>query len=134
MLQEQKELLLLWIMLTANRDYSPAGIGKTAATSISDIATAFNNAPGTTGWNWNALTVANATALANVVFSTNPISLAPPAGCATTKYAEYVDIIGDFKSAAAGLSSSGAPGGWPAGAPAGSDHPTVAEIKAALRM
>jgi hypothetical protein len=104
----QKELILLWLMITTRTDFSPANSNNSAASDIlNGIATEYNSdAPGG-NWNWNYLTPATAS---SVVAAS--IVAAPAYATVNTVFQHFGAIP------------------WPGSG----DHPRVTEIKKALGM
>ena len=111
----QKELLLLWILLTANSKFSPGGMGMTAEIILAKIVNDFRAAGGSTTWNFDNLTINTATEIIKRAVS--------PANSAA-----FSTVNQSFKFAARLLRASES-NPWPADLP---DHPSVAELKAAL--
>ncbi len=112
----KKELILLWLMLTANGVYDPANSGyRTPDDILNKIATAFNQVDHGT-WNWNALGHGVALKIAKVAFD---------------KSASFHEVNRYFRFNVSVLASTDT-NPWPPDGPP--DHPSVAEIRAAFNF
>jgi len=112
MTPEQRELLLLWILITTNQQkYNPEDTANvTPDVILNNIAAEFNLGTGG-NWNWDNLGRTNATAVLNPAINNG---------------GAYDKASRNFQ---ANVSA-----GWPAGASANGEHPTVAELKTLLNL
>ena len=124
----QKELMLLWVIMTASPKYDPTGLNS-AADIVDGISQEMQAASkSTSSWNWPNLTRDNALQFAGQAF---PVAAKKRSKNATgASSGEFSDVIGAFQSARSAVTGSGAP--WP---PAdGKTHPAVAEVATNLGL
>jgi hypothetical protein len=123
----QKEVMLLWIMMTASSKYDPTGLSS-AADIVDGISQEMQ--PLSKGWNWPNLTRGNALQFALRAFPDVAANQEEEEGEESTGTIsdEFSDIIDAFQSGNSAASGGGAP--WP---PDGT-HPGVAEVAANLGL
>lgn len=111
----QKELAMLWMLLSANPNRSPAS-GQTGAQIFNGITTAVQTALGNGSWNWPGFGSANASNLVNAAVQREQTAITG----GTLR--PYGSVLLDFRAAA------GSAPPWSTG----NDHPSPAELVAAL--
>jgi hypothetical protein len=107
------ELTMLWVILTANRTYSPSTAGNTAATIFTGITGDVQAAVGNPAWNWPNLTAATAQTL--ITAAVNKEDAANGAG-----------VVGPYSQ----VISTVPVGAWQGGP----IHPSAAQLVAALNI
>jgi hypothetical protein len=115
MTEQQKEFVMLWVLLSANPTFSPA-TGLSDAQIFLNITTAVR-AVLTAAWNWPG---AGATAAKTLVTAAVNTHLA---AAAAGNVDPYTTVSNDFQTSVV------AAGAWP---PDQGDHPRVAELVATL--
>jgi hypothetical protein len=109
----QKELIMLWILLSANANRSPAS-GLSAAQILSSITANVRTALNNPAWNWPGFGLAHASGLITAAVNRE--------GAGGSGLGPYGSVLLDFRAA----TPSAPP--WSGG----NDHPSAAELVVAL--
>lgn len=127
---EQKEIILLWIMMTASSDYDPTAF-ESADDIVDGISQEMRTALGNgSDWNWPYLTRPNALQFAGQAFPNTAEEDTENGDNSISIDQEFEDVIGAFQNARSTQTGDGAP--WPPDD--GKSHPTVAEVAANLGL